>query len=208
MTTPQPRWQRRKEARPAEIIEAALTLFVDKGYAATRLDDVAKLAGVTKGTVYLYFTNKEELFKAVVRETLVPELELAETLIQDHQGTWADLMRDLLYRWADRLDTSKSSGISKLMIAEAANFPELAQFYVAEVVERSRRLFADIVQRGIKAGEFRPVNEDMITRAITAPLLMVNIWCRSFQATDVHRVSVRDYVDFHYDMLINGLRAR
>ena len=64
-----PRWERRKEARPAELLAAALELFVEKGYAGTRLDDVAQRAGVSKGTLYLYFENKEDLFKAVVRES-------------------------------------------------------------------------------------------------------------------------------------------
>ncbi|MBV8465963.1 MAG: TetR/AcrR family transcriptional regulator [Burkholderiales bacterium] len=207
MDTPQPRWQRRKDARPAEIIEAALTLFIDRGFAATRLDDVAKQAGVTKGTVYLYFANKEDLFKAVIRETLVPELEMAESMIGEHKGPWADLLREMLLAWANRLMNSQTGGITKLMIAEASNFPELAQFYVNEIVVRSRRIFADIIERGIAAGEFRPVDVMMATRAVTAPLLMVKVWSRSFSACDPDAVSVADYAAFHFDMLMQGLKA-
>ncbi len=207
MDTTQPRWQRRKDARPAEIIEAALTLFIDRGFAATRLDDVAKQAGVTKGTVYLYFANKEDLFKAVIRETLVPELEMAEGMIEDHQGPWADLLREMLLAWAKRLMDSQTGGITKLMIAEASNFPELAQFYVSEIVVRSRRIFAEIIERGIAAGEFRPVNVLMATRAVTAPLLMVKVWSRSFANCDPDAVNVADYAAFHFDMLMQGLKA-
>jgi AcrR family transcriptional regulator len=206
-TPPPPRWQRRKDARPAEIIDSALSLFVEKGYAATRLDDVAKAAGVTKGTVYLYFASKEDLFKAVVRETVVPELALAENLIHEHQGKWADLLRELIQRWAKRMMSGKSSCISKLMIAEAANFPELAEFYVAEVVMRSRRLFTDVIERGIAAGEFRSVDIVQASRAITAPMLMVNIWYHSFASFDPDTVSVDRYADFHCDMLMHGLLA-
>ncbi|WP_374356102.1 TetR/AcrR family transcriptional regulator [Chitinimonas sp.] len=207
MAQASPRWQRRKDARPSEITDAALSLFVDRGYAATRLDDVAKLAGVTKGTVYLYFTNKEELFKAVVRETLLPELALAETLLHEHTGSWEALLRDFIVRWARRMAQGKSSGISKLMIAESANFPELATFYVNEVVSRSRRLFADVIARGIAAGEFRAVDPMMASRAITAPMLMVNIWCHSFSSCDPDTVTVDGYADFHCDMLMHGLKA-
>ena len=79
---PIPRWSRRKDARPAELTRAALELFVERGYAATRLEDVAKRAGVSKGTLYLYFDSKEELFKAVVREGLVPALERGERMVE------------------------------------------------------------------------------------------------------------------------------
>lgn len=207
MDTPQPRWQRRKEARPAEIVEAALQLFMEKGYAATRLDDVAKLAGVTKGTVYLYFDNKEELFKAVVRETVLPSLEFAENLVDGHRGSWAELLWQLLEGWAERMVESPATGISKLMIAEAANFPELARFYVDEVVVRSRRLFAGVIERGIAAGEFRPVDVQMATRAVISPLMMMKVWKQSFSLCDAEPVDLLSFARFHYDLLLQGLRA-
>ncbi|QDQ28172.1 TetR/AcrR family transcriptional regulator [Chitinimonas arctica] len=202
-----PRWQRRKDARPAEIIEAALALFVEKGFAAARLDDVAKRAGVTKGTLYLYFENKEELFKAVVRETVLPNLEFAELLVADHRGSCADLLWALLEGWAQRLQQSPSTSISKLMIAEASNFPELGRFYLEEVVLRSRRLFAEVIQRGIDAGEFRAVDVAMATRSVTAPLMMIKVWKQSFECCDSSEVDLPEFARFHYEMLIRGLRA-
>ncbi|PHV13015.1 TetR/AcrR family transcriptional regulator [Chitinimonas sp. BJB300] len=208
MDTNQPRWQRRKDARPAEIIEAALTLFVDKGFAATRLDDVATQAGVTKGTVYLYFANKEELFKAVVRETILPNIESGEHLLADHQGTWAELLWILLERWADRMEYSASTGISKLMIAEASNFPDLARFYVEEVVMRSRKLFATVIQRGIDAGEFRPVDPVMATRAVISPLMLIKVWKQSFSLCDTEPVDLKAFARFHYELMMQGLASR
>lgn len=203
-----PRWQRRKDARPTEIINAALTLFVEKGFAATRLDDVAKLAGVTKGTVYLYFTNKEDLFKAVVRETVLPTIEDAEQLVAEYDGTWASLLWQLLERWAKRMDESPATGISKLMVAEASNFPELSRFYIDEVVIRSRKLFADVISRGIAGGEFRQVDVALATQAVIAPLLMIKIWKQSFAHCDAHPTNLQTYARFHYDMLMNGLQAK
>ncbi|MGQ5521919.1 TetR family transcriptional regulator [Chitinimonas sp. PSY-7] len=206
MDTNQPRWQRRKDARPAEIIQAALALFVDKGFAATRLDDVATQAGVTKGTVYLYFANKEDLFKAVVRETILPNIESGEHLLADHQGTWAELLWTLLERWADRMEYSASTGISKLMIAEANNFPDLARFYVEEVVMRSRKLFATVIERGIEAGEFRPVDPVLATRAVISPLMMVKVWKQSFSLCDTEPVDLKAFARFHYDLMMQGLQ--
>lgn len=208
MDTSTPRWQRRKDARPAEIIDAALALFVEKGFAATRLEDVAKLAGVTKGTVYLYFANKEELFKAVVRETVLPTLEHAETLVADHKGLWADLLWALLSRWAKRLDESPTTGISKLMVAEASNFPELARFYVDEVVVRSRKLFADVISRGVAAGEFKAIDVSLATQAVIAPLLMIKIWKQSFTHCDMQHVNLQTYARFHYDLMMCGLAVQ
>src|SRR5260370_7750478 len=87
-----PRWQRRKQARPGEILTAALELFVERGFTATKLADVARRAGVTKGTVYLYFDGKEALLKAIVRQTIVPALATGDHLVPDHQASPADLL--------------------------------------------------------------------------------------------------------------------
>src|SRR6187549_559455 len=129
-----PRWQRRKEARPAEIVAAALDVFVERGFAATKLEEVARRAGVTKGTVYLYFESKEALFKAVVRETIVPIFARGEQMVAEHQGSSADLLTQLMRKWWERIGETSLSGIPKLMMAEAGNFPALARFYYDEVI--------------------------------------------------------------------------
>src|ERR1700674_4704610 len=111
-----PRWERRKDARPAELLAAAVELFVERGYAATRLDDVARQAGVSKGTVYLYFASKEELFKAVVREGLVPLLERGEKMVAEHHGSAAELIRNLVHGWWESIGLTPFAGLPKLMI--------------------------------------------------------------------------------------------
>ena len=118
-----PRWARRKEARPQELLAAALEQFVERGYAATRLEDVARRAGVSKGTLYLYFANKEELFKAVVRENIVPVIGEAEQAIDGYAGHSATLFREIMLGWWQRIGDTPLSGIGKLMIAESGNFP-------------------------------------------------------------------------------------
>src|SRR5437899_10440928 len=124
-----PRWQRRKEDRPAEIVTAALAEFVERGFAATRLEAVARRAGVTKGTLYLYFDSKEDLFKAVVRETIVPVIAQGEALAQAHTGSARDLFEKLVRDYWRLVGETRLAGIPKLMIAEAANFPQLTRFY-------------------------------------------------------------------------------
>src|SRR5690348_16342731 len=113
-----PRWERRKDARPQELLAAALDLFVERGYASTRLEDVAKRAGVSKGTLYLYFENKEELFKAVVRENIVPAIGDGEDIIAGFEGNSAELLRCVLMGWWERIGETKASGITKLMMSE------------------------------------------------------------------------------------------
>ena len=133
------RWRRRKEVRPKEILAAALALFAERGFAATRLDDVALCAGITKGTLYLYFPNKEELFEAVVRQALVPNLERGEALLDEADAPAALMLERLMRNWAE-LALSPAGAIPKIIISEAGNFPELARFYREVVVDRGIEL--------------------------------------------------------------------
>jgi AcrR family transcriptional regulator len=176
-----PRWERRKDARPQELLAAALDLFVDRGYAATRLEDVARRAGVSKGTLYLYFENKEELFKAVVRQNIVEVIGKAEIDVAAADTTsCAELLRVMLRRWWDDVAATRASGLAKLMVAEAGNFPEIARFYNEEVIERGSALITLIVQRGVERGEFVPVDAHIMTRVLTAPVTMLMLWAHSF----------------------------
>ena len=125
----EPRFERRKDARPSELTAAALELFVEKGFAATRLEDVAARAGVSKGTLYLYFDSKEELFKAVIQSAVVPVLAQGEQIFETFTGTASDLLRELVQGWWRLFGSTPLSGIPKLMISEASNFPEIAKYY-------------------------------------------------------------------------------
>ncbi len=180
IAAPASRWRRRKADRPAEIIAAALHSFAERGYAATRLDDVARRAGVTKGTLYLYFPNKEELFKAVVDQAVVPSLERGEALLAAGDLPAVRLLDELMRGWADTA-MSPAGAIPKIMVAEAGNFPDLARFYREEVVDRGMALFRHVLQLGIARGEFRAVPDlDNVVRCIVAPLLLSMLWRHSF----------------------------
>jgi AcrR family transcriptional regulator len=202
-----PRWERRKDARPQELLAAALDLFVERGYAGTRLDDVASLAGVSKGTLYLYFENKEELFKAVVRENIVTALSDAEDLIAGYEGHSSELLRKLMLNWWSRIGQTKPSGISKLMMAESGNFPDVARFYHEEVVSRGEALLASVVQRGMARGEFRDIDANQAKLVLIAPMLMLMLWKHSFTGCRNEPIDTPAYLDCMLDLLTRGLEA-
>ena len=200
-----PRWERRKDARPQELLAAALDLFVERGYASTRLEDVARRAGVSKGTLYLYFTNKEELFKAVVRENIVPALGEAEDIISTFEGHSADLMRCVVLGWWERLGATKVSGIIKLVMAEAGNFPDLALFYQEEVIIRSTNMMISMFERGLQRKEFRPINVTLMTHVLIAPMLMLITWKHSIGPCNFEQLDPHAFLDAFLDMALHGL---
>ena len=202
-----PRWQRRKEARPGEIVSAALDLFVERGFAATKLDDVARRAGVTKGTMYLYFDSKESLFKAVVREAVIPTIERGEKLIAEFQGSARDLLRELIRGWWAVIGDSPVSGVPKLIIAESTNFPELARFYHQEVVQRGRQLFARVLERGIASGEFRAIDVPYALRTIGFGVMFAAVWKHSIACHEAETFDFNRFINTHIDVVLRGILA-
>lgn len=201
--------QRRKEARPAELTAAALDLFVERGFAATKLDDVAARAGVSKGTLYLYFASKEELFKAVIQQGILPVVEEGESMLTQHQGDASSLLRGLLLRWWELTGGTALAGIPKLMIAEAGNFPEIARYYHENVIQRVHELFGQVLRMGIARKEFRKVDIETAIDVIIAPQLMLAIWQHSM--TPCACGGMRDpeaFIRTHIDLLLNGLSTK
>lgn len=209
MTVPlkDPRWRRRKEARPAEIVAAALACFAERGFSATRLEEIAQRAGVTKGTLYLYFPNKEELFKAVVRQTLVPLLARNEEVIAASTAPTPVLLRQLILGLPGLMANNPASALPKLIISEAQNFPDLAQFYLSEVVERGRKLIRGLIARGIARGEFRDVDVDHVFYSVMAPLVLTALWQHSFAPYDKGGLDPQALAHVHADVILRGLAA-
>ncbi|MCS7101460.1 MAG: TetR/AcrR family transcriptional regulator [Burkholderiaceae bacterium] len=197
---------RRKQERPRELLAAALDLFVERGYAGTRLDDVAARAGVAKGTLYLYFANKEELFKAVVRENIVRNIAEAQQAVTAYRGPTAGLLATMLRLWWDRVGQTPASGITKLVLAESGNFPEIARFYVEEVIEPAHQLMGSVIERGIRRREFRRVDVPTFVRVLTAPMVMLLLWRHSFEPCCHQRIDPQRYVDAHIDATLHALR--
>jgi len=171
-----PRRTRRKQARPGELLEAALDLFVEKGFAATRSEEVAARAGVSKGTLFLYFPSKEELFKAVVRENIAGRVLEGASEVAGYSGPSGELLAYLMQQWWARFGATKASGIAKLIISEASNFPELARFYQDEVVTPCQELVRSVLQRGMARGEFRELDLPHAIYTVMAPLIFLVMW--------------------------------
>lgn len=199
------RFRRRKDARPGELIDAALACFAERGFAATKLDDIAAKAGVSKGTVYLYFPSKEELFKAVIRETVLPNIERAETLLAAADLPSAEYLRRLLEFMTGRMASSPIGIIPKLIITEAGNFPDIARFYLDNVVHRGFALIGRILERGIKSGEFRPMDVRSTTFCVLAPVLLTALWRHSLGRYEPDALDPEALWRTHVDLLLRGL---
>ena len=200
------RWTRRKDARPAEILEAAVGVFAHKGFAATRMDDIARAAGVTKGTIYLYFDGKEAVFKMLVRQSLGGQLSRIMDNVKSHESASAkDLIALILSAMGNFLVTSDRVVLPKIILAEAGNFPELARFYREEIIEKGLGLLTGVIARGIAQGEFRTLPPEHIARLCVTPLLFVAIWRTTFAAMDTVPYDYAGFVRTHVDVLLKGL---
>ena len=201
------RHERRKEARPGELLDAALDLFVEKGYAATKVDEVAARAGVSKGTLFLYFPSKEELFKAVVRENIAGRFQRWNDEFEAFEGSTADMVRYCYASWWEHIGATCASGITKLMLSEAGNFPEIAQFYQQEVIEPGQQLIRRMLERGMACGEFRAMDLDYAVYAVLAPLTFLVLCKHSIVActSGADVFSYPGYLEAQLNILLNGL---
>jgi AcrR family transcriptional regulator len=202
--------QRRKDARPHELLEAAMALFAEKGYAATRTEEVAARAGVSKGTLYLYFASKEELLKAAIRHTLAADIAAGALTVAQHTGSAADLLVDVLAQWWERLLDSGSSAIFKVIITEVRNFPELADFYTREVIRPGHAVIERLLEKGIAQGEFRAVSIPDAVHSIVLPMIMLCVHKHSVGACTIHLepllASPANFIRQHLELLLTGLR--
>ncbi len=202
------RWRRRKDARPQEILDAALAEFASRGFAAARMEDIAARAGVTKGTVYLYFDSKEEVFKSLVRESIGSEIDARLAAATQFAGRAADLLTLILRAIGQFVLTSDRAALPKIIMAEAGNFPELVRFYRDEVIEKGIGLLSSVIARGIANGEFRRVDPQHVARICIAPLLLAAFWRLTFAPFDPQPYDLDGLVEAHIDMLLAGLAPR
>ncbi len=202
--------ERRKDARPGELVRAALDLFVEKGFSATRAEEVAQRAGVSKGTLFLYFATKEDLFKAVVRENISGHYPSWLAKMQMFEGPTVSLLQLCTQGWWENIGSTSASGIAKLMMAEGANFPDLQHFYQTEVIEPGNQLLRSILERGVVRGEFRAdLNLDDAVHLFVAPLLYLMIWKHvgKLQLAPSLRLSPQALLRTHVDVFLNGIQT-
>jgi TetR/AcrR family transcriptional regulator len=206
----QARRGRRKEARPGELLDAALDLFVEKGFAATRAEEVAARAGVSKGTLFLYFPSKEELFKAVVRENISGRFQEWNDEFQTFEGNTPDMVRYCMKVWWERIGATRASGITKLIIGEARNFPDIAAFYQQEVIRPGTDLIRRILQRGIERGEFRDLDLDYAVFSIVAPMIFLIMMKHSLGVcvAQEHPLDPERYIASQVETVLRGICVR
>lgn len=199
--------QRRAPAqRPGEIIDAALALFVEKGFAATRLDDVALRAGLSKAAIYLYFEDKNALFQGVVRQAVAANLGTVEAMLKAHRGPVAELLPRILEFMAGRIDQSPIAAVAKLVISESRAFPEIGRFYLKEVIGRGLPLLEGLIVRGMEQGEFRSVDPAMTVRSIVGAMLLAGIWRTVFEPIGADKLDIKALARHHADLMLHALK--
>ena len=199
--------RRRKAERPKEILEAAFAEFSRNGYAATTLDQIAERAGVTKGTIYVYFENKEHLFISMVHDCTKAAFDTVEDMFATHEGSTADLLRmQFSFIYQHIVEDRRRREVVRMLIAEAPRFPELADRYYQEILEPCMDRLKQAIQRGIDRGEIR--NSPVINspHVVIAPIALVDLWLMMFG--DRQPLDLKTYFDAHLDMALNGLLAK
>ena len=197
---------RRKDARPAEIIEAGLAEFAANGFSATRLEDVAVRAGIVKGTIYRYFDSKEALFKAAVRSRVISTLDEMAAIVDVFPGSSEALLSTVIKAAHRQIFASELPVLIKIMVAEGNRFPDLLSFYYEETICKAEALLQRIVQRGVASGEFNEGAAANLPMIIMSPAMMTAIWSLTFAAN--RPIQAEDFLEAHLDLVFNGLKAR
>lgn len=203
-----PRWRRRREARPPEIIAAALNCFAAHGYAGTRIEDIARHAGVTVGTVYRYFNGKAALFEAVITQSIAPTLSRGEVLAR-RRGEQADrLLKRLVLGWWRLVHRRARAGIVRMVVSEAANFPDLTRVYVREIIARAEDILARALELGVQRGEFRSHDVKATARALSHLVLFGVLYDHALQPFDDRYVDATRSLEAMLDVVLDGIRMR
>ncbi len=203
----QPRWQRRAEDRPREICAAALEVFAEKGFAAARLDEIARRAGVSKGTLYLYFKDKEDLFRAVVRDTVAPNVEKLRAAFTQIDLPFADVIRMFLQRFVEVTGRVPVGAVAKMVIGESRNFPELAKVWHDHVASKAIGMIAELIARAQAKGEVRPGDPRLHAFTLMGPMVLGVLWRETLQPVGGAPIDLDALAKQHCETVLAGLLA-
>ena len=201
----QPRWQRRAENRPGEICSAALEVFAEKGFAAARLEEIARRAGVSKGTLYLYFKDKEDLFRAVVRDTVAPNIEVIRASLAEAEIPFAQVIRLFLPRFAEITGRVPVGAVAKMVIGESRNFPELAKVWHDHVASKAIGMIAELIAQAQAKGEVRSGDPRLHAFTLMGPMLMGLLWRETLQPVGGAALDVEALAVQHAESVLAGL---
>lgn len=205
MVKPEPKWRRRKKERPSDIVAAALEVFSEKGFAGARIEEIARRAGVSKGTLYLYFETKEDMFRAVVREVVVPNVETVRAAFEAADMPFADLLRLFLPKFAEIATTVPIGAVAKMVVGESRNFPELAKVWHDDVILKAVGLIAGLVERAQARGEVRPGDPRTHAFSIMGPMLIGVLWRETFTPVGGAALDLSAIARQHAETVLGGL---
>lgn len=201
----EPKWRRRKEARPADIAAAALAVFAERGFAGARVEEIAARAGISKGTLYLYYHGKAELFRAVVREVVIPNVDAMRTAFLTSELPFAMVLRQLLPRFAEIVTRVPVGAVAKMVIGESRNFPELAKVWHDEVIDKAVGLIAALIERAQAKGEVRPGDPRVHAFSIMGPMLIGVLWRETFTPVGGAALDLGAIARQHVETVLDGL---
>jgi AcrR family transcriptional regulator len=199
------RRRERKDTRPQEIVAAAFEEFAAKGYAATRLEDVASRARVSKGLPYLYFKTKEELFKAVVRSVITSHFDVIREKMEKTELSVEAFLKGPFLSFIQELVGSKRAFIARLLLAEGHKHPELTGFYYEQVVSRAVATMTRLIDRGIERGEFKPTALRDYPQLLFAPVITAIFWRQLFERH--HHLDTDALLRTNIELLTDAIRA-
>jgi AcrR family transcriptional regulator len=199
------RRRERKDTRPQEIVAAAFEEFATHGYAATRLEDVASRARVSKGLPYLYFKTKEALFKAVVKSVITPHFDAIRKQMESTDMSSEEFLKGPFLAFIQELVLSRRAAIARLMIAEGPKHPELTAFYFEHVISHGIEAMKNLIDRGVARGEFRPTQLREFPQLLIAPVLTAVLWRALFER---HRhLDTDKLLETHIGLIVDAIRA-
>lgn len=202
-----PKFRRRAEARPDEVLDAALELFMEKGFAATRVDDIARRAGLSKGAVYLYFPSKEAVLEGLVRRAIIPIADSALEALAHYEGDPRIIISMVIKMVGHRFSDPRIVAIPKVVFREVLGFPHLAEMYRVEVLDKVLPVVSGLIRRGVEQGYLRQVDPDLTLRSIIGPLMLHLLLAEVFRITPEGGLHFDRMVDNHLSILFDGLSA-
>ena len=202
---PAPRWRRRKTDRPGEIVAAALAVFAEKGFAAARLEDIARRAGVSKAALYLYFETKTDLFAAVVAQAVAPNIDRIRPLAEAYEGRFADVAPLVLAKMAEAAQTTPLGGVIKMVVGESRNFPELARVWHDAVASKALALIAGLIERAQARGEVRAGDPRLFAVSLVGPMLMGLLWREVFTPAGAAPILLPELAAQHARTVLCGM---
>ena len=201
----EPKFRRRAEARPDEVLDAALDLFIEKGFAETRVEDIARRAGLSKGAVYLYFPSKVKILEGLVQRAILPIANTALGAFDTFEGDPRPIMTGVLKMLGRQLNNPRLLAIPKLILREVLGYPELATMYRREVLDRVLPVIEGLIARGIAQGYFRPVDPHLTIRSIMGPLMLHIAMAEVFGIVPEGDEPFDRLIENHITILFDGL---